>query len=78
MYDYYQMILIDLENNEYIDKDSYDLNKFTIIDKLHGDSNIMLPIYINKNHWLLCKNLWSYHISFINNSFEYDYIKKNG
>lgn len=80
MYDYYQMILADInyeDNEECIKKnDQFNLNEFIIVDNLNGDSNVMLPIYINKNHWKLVKNIWSYHMSFINNSFEYQYNKK--
>ena len=36
----------------------------------------MLPIFINKNHWQLVKSFWKYHMSFINNSFEYNYNKR--
>jgi len=80
LYDYYQMILADVnyENDEECIKKNhqFNLNEFIIIDNLNGDSNVMLPIYINKNHWRLVKNVWSYHMTFINNSFEYQYNKK--
>ncbi len=91
MYDYYQMVLADLNinnNDNNIDsnnfdnkqnkpeKDILDLNNFNIIDNLNGDTNIMLPIYINKQTWKLVKLLWTYHLTFINASFEYEYNKK--
>ena len=77
--DYYQLIISyknedDYENNNSVDK--FNLNNFKINDAIHGESNIMLPLYINKNHWNLTKSLWKYHISFINNSFESEYNKK--
>jgi hypothetical protein len=75
MYDYYQLIISDL-NNDYEKKTILNLNSFNIIDNLNGNTNVMLPIYINKEHWKLCKSLWTYHMSFINNSFEYEYVKK--
>ncbi len=81
MYDYYQMVLAELNNtnemdDNFMDKNKLELNKFNIVDKLNGDTNIMLPIYINKKHWELTRILWSYHLSFINNTFEFDYNKK--
>jgi hypothetical protein len=83
LYDYYQMIIADLNNSnedeyEYnpTNKEELDLNLFNIIDNLNGDTNIMLPIFINKKHWELTKILWSYHMSFINSTFEYEYNKK--
>lgn len=77
LYDYYQIILADINHEDNVAKlDQLNLNNFVIIDNLNGDSNIMLPIYINKNHWELVKNIWSYHMTFINNSFEYEYNKK--
>jgi hypothetical protein len=59
----------------YIGENEYS-NHFIINDSIHGDTNVMLPLYINKNHWSLTKSLWKYHISFINNSFESEYHKK--
>jgi hypothetical protein len=77
--DYYQLIYADLENSD--DQQSKLVNSFSIgqynmVDNLHGDTNIMLPLYINNNHWNLVKPVWSYHLAFINNSFEFDYCKK--
>jgi hypothetical protein len=80
VYDYYQLIMSykDDENiQEEIDNiEKFNLNDFKINDAIHGESNVMLPLYINKNHWNLTKSLWKYHISFINNSFESEYNKK--
>lgn len=86
MYDYYELILSYLKTNqedEYNQEhnqekvvDTFNINDFNITDIINGDSNIMLPIYINNNHWKLVKNLWTYHISFINNSLETEYNKK--
>jgi hypothetical protein len=79
LYDYYQLI-ISYKNedvNEKIDEvDKFNLNDFKINDSIHGETNIMLPMYINKNHWNLTKSLWRYHLSFINNSFESEYNRK--
>lgn len=86
MYDYYQIILTEFNSN--IDKDNHEENdnipnpdifnigNFNILDNIHGDGNIFLPVYINKNHWELTKGIWSYHISFIFNCFEFEYNKK--
>jgi len=85
LYDYYQIILFDYEENK--DKDDNDNNqdekkkifnisKFNITDNINGDGNVMLPLYINKSHWELTKSLWTYHISFINNCFEQEYNNK--
>ena len=84
MYDYYQIILSEFESSEsendydYVNKDKtiFNIGNFNIIDKIHGDGNIMLPVYINKNHWGLTKSIWNYHMSFIFNSFEFEYTKK--
>lgn len=85
LFDYYQMIRADLNNvdpnedylnNNNTNKEQFDLNNFNIIDNLNGDTNIMLPMYICKTHWELTRNLWSYHIAFINSTFEYEYNKK--
>jgi hypothetical protein len=57
-------------------KEKLSLRNFTIIDKMNGDSNIILPIFINKKHWELVKMFWNYHMSIINNTFEYNYNKK--
>jgi hypothetical protein len=80
LYDYYQIILFDYENTENTEnneiKEIFNIKDFNIIDNINGDGNILLPLYINKDHWDLTKNLWSYHISFINNCFEFEYNKK--
>lgn len=87
LYDYYQIILFDYEenkdtnimvNNNYKDekKKIFDISKFNIPDNINGDGNVMLPLYINKSHWELTKSLWKYHISFINNCFEQEYNNK--
>jgi hypothetical protein len=82
IFDYYQMVLNDINHKceEEINKnknyDHLDLNNFNIIDNLYGDTNVMLPIYINQNHWNLTRVLWSYHMSFINLTFEHEYNKK--
>ena len=78
MYDYYQIILFDYEKNddEIDEKKIFNISQFNIIDNINGNGNVMLPLYINKNHWELVRNLWSYHISFINNCFEYEYNNK--
>jgi hypothetical protein len=86
--DYYQLVLADLDNineNGFEDGQEYKiisqkeflkLNDFVIIDKINGDTNVVLPIYINKKHWDLTKLFWNYHITFIFNTFEYNYNKK--
>jgi hypothetical protein len=77
LYDYYQLIISYKNEDSYENNiDKFNLNNFKINDAIHGESNIMLPLYINKNHWNLAKSLWKYHISFINNSFESEYNKK--
>ena len=80
MYDYYQLIMSykddEINQEEIINIEKFNLNDFKINDAIHGESNVMLPLYINKNHWNLTKSLWKYHISFINNSFESEYNKK--
>lgn len=86
--DYYQLVLAgldDINENGFEDgeeykivsqKESLNLNEFIIIDKVNGDANVLLPIYINKNHWNLAKLFWTYHMSFIFNTFEYNYNRK--
>ncbi len=84
--DYYQMVLTDLNNIQVNDEDGehilvskkelLKINDFLIIDNVNGDTNIVLPIYINKHHWSLTKSIWKYHMAFINNTFEYNYNKK--
>jgi hypothetical protein len=73
--DYYHMITAEIDNDEKF-KETFNINNYEITDNLHGSVNIMLPIYINKNHWKLTKLIWTYHLSFINNSLEYEYNKK--
>ena len=92
LYDYYQIVLFDYENNNKdniinddennnpIDvnneKNFFNIKNFNISDNISGDGNVMLPLYINKQHWELTKSLWSYHMTFINNCFEQEYDKK--
>lgn len=92
LYDYYQIVLFDYENNNkdnIIDdeennnpndinnkKNFFNIRNFNIPDNINGDGNVMLPLYINKQHWELTKSLWSYHMTFINNCFEQEYDKK--
>lgn len=80
MYDYYQLILSDYEENSNdisnTNKEIFNISNFNITDNIQGDGNALLPIYINQYHWKLTKSIWSYHISFINNSFEPEYNKK--
>ena len=92
LYDYYQIVLLDYENNkkdndnnngnDINDEDVNDMNNkqnffnvknFNISDNINGDGNVMLPLYINKQHWELTKSIWSYHMSFVNNCFEQEY-----
>lgn len=86
--DYYQLVLSHLDNineNGFEDGQEYNivsqkefmkLNDFTIIDNVNGNTNIVLPLYINKNHWVLTKLFWNYHMSFIFNTFEHNYNRK--
>jgi len=80
LYDYYQIILSDYEenpnDNNNQNKEIFNVNNFNITDNILGDGNVLLPVYINCSHWELTKSLWTYHISFINNCFEYEYNKK--
>ena len=81
IYDYYQIILLDIDPNNNVDDQTknteiFNINDFIITDNLFGNTNVLLPMYINKNHWNLVKSLWKYHITFINNSFEFEYVKK--
>lgn len=73
LFDYYQLISADIDNGI---KTQFDINEYVFIDNLHGDCNIMLPIFINNEHWTLTKKYWTYHQSFINKAFEFDYNKK--
>jgi hypothetical protein len=80
MYDYYQLILTEYEvnkeiNEKYDESKIFNINDFIIIDNLLGDTNVFLPIYINKSHWKLTKLLWTYHMSLINNCYEFEYKK---
>lgn len=77
IYDYYQLIISSIENDEdstFIN--SFNINNFIINDGYNGNTNVFLPIYINKDHWKLVKIIWTFHLSFINNSFQYNYNKK--
>ena len=87
MYDYYQIVLTEFDNknndnnennnnNNQGQTDTFNIGNFNIIDNIQGDGNIFLPVYINKKHWELTKSLWTYHMSFINNCFEFEYNKK--
>ena len=82
IYDYYQLIQLKLDNkdeyDEYFEDDNnnFNINNFNITDNLLGDSNVLIPIYINKDHWKLLKPLWKYHLSFIHNCYENEYNKK--
>ncbi len=86
LYDYYQIVLTELNsennNNDITDSeisnhtDIFNIGNFNIVDNIQGDGNILLPVYINKNHWELTKSIWTYHMSFINNCFEFEYNKK--
>lgn len=80
IYDYYQIILSEYEENPddciNINKEIFNISNFNITDNIQGDGNVMLPVYINQNHWKLVKSIWTYHLSFINNCFEPEYNKK--
>lgn len=82
IYDYYQLIQLKLDNKDEYDEyfeendNSFNINDFNITDNLLGDSNVLIPMYINKDHWKLLKPLWKYHISFIHNCYENEYNKK--
>jgi hypothetical protein len=73
LFDYYQLVSADIDMST---KNYFNINEYEFIDNLHGNSNIILPIYINKEHWDLVKKYWSFHMSFINKAFEFDYNKK--
>jgi len=73
LFDYYQLVYADIDIST---KNIFDINNYQFIDNLHGNSNIMLPIYINNEHWKIVKKYWKYHLSFINQAFEFDYNKK--
>jgi hypothetical protein len=71
--DYYQLILNHLqEEPEFI----FNLNDFEIIDSYHGNTNIMLPLYINKEHWYIFNKIKRYHLTLINNYLEPYYNSK--
>lgn len=76
LYDYYQIILTDFNTENNYQTDVFNIGNFNIIDNLLGNGNVFLPVYINKNHWELTKSIWTYHMSFINNCFEFEYNKK--
>ncbi len=71
--DYYQLILNHLqEEPEFI----FNLNDFEITDSYHGNTNIMLPLYINKEHWYIFNKIKRYHLTLINNYLEPYYNSK--
>jgi len=71
--DYYQLILNHLqEDPDFV----FDLNNFEIIDSYHGNTNIMLPLYINKEHWYIFNKIKRYHLTLINNYLEPYYNSK--
>jgi hypothetical protein len=80
IYDYYQIILSEYEENpngyDNINKEIFNISNFNITDNIQGDGNVLLPVYINQNHWNLVKSIWTYHLSFVNNCFEPEYNKK--
>jgi len=71
--DYYQLIINHLEEEPEF---QFDLNNFEVIDKLHGNTNVMIPLYINKEHWTIVKKLWTFHLTLINNCLEPYYKRK--
>jgi hypothetical protein len=73
LFDYYQLISADIDSST---KNKFNINEYEFIDNLHGNTNIILPLYINSEHWKLVKKYWYYHMSFINQAFEFDYVKK--
>jgi hypothetical protein len=73
--DYYQLILNHILPQEGLKKEEvpefiFNLNDFEIIDSYHGNTNIMLPLYINKEHWYIFNKIKRYHLSLINNYLE--------
>ena len=71
--DYYQLILNHLqEEPDFV----FDLNDFEIIDSYHGNTNVMLPLYINKHHWYVFNKFKRYHLTLINNYLEPYYNSK--
>ena len=71
--DYYQLILNHLIE---VPEFTFDLNNFEIIDSYHGNTNIMLPLFINKDHWHIFNKIKRYHLSLINNYLEPYYNSK--
>ena len=71
--DYYQLIINHLEEEPEF---KFNLNNFEIVDNLYGNTNIMLPLYINKEHWTIAKKIWKFHLTLINNCLEPYYKKK--
>jgi hypothetical protein len=47
-----------------------------VVDNLHGNTNIMLPLYINKEHGVITKKIWNFHFTLINNCLEPYYKRK--
>ena len=80
IYDYYQIILSEYEeksdNHTNTNKEIFNISYFNITDNIQGDGNVLLPVYINQNHWKLVRSIWTYHLTFINNCFEPEYNKK--
>jgi hypothetical protein len=71
--DYYQLILNHIEE---VPDFVFDLNNFEIIDSYHGNTNVMLPLYINKYHWYIFNKIKKYHLTLINNYLEPYYSPK--
>lgn len=71
--DYYQLIINHLEEEPDF---QFNLNNFEVVDNLHGNTNIMLPLYINKEHWIITKKIWNFHFTLINNCLEPYYKRK--
>lgn len=71
--DYYQLIINHLEEEPDF---KFNLNNFEVVDNLHGNTNIMLPLYINKEHWAITKKIWNFHFTLINNCLEPYYKRK--
>jgi hypothetical protein len=71
--DYYQLIINHLEEEPDF---QFNLNNFEVVDNLHGNTNIMLPLYINREHWAITKKIWNFHFTLINNCLEPYYKRK--
>ena len=69
--DYYQLIINHLEEEPDF---KFNLNNFEVVDNLHGNTNIMLPLYINKEHWAITKKIWNFHFTLINNFYQFSII----